>query len=193
MRTFLVASGIGVSSLVLFGAVLVQHSDARGSAPTCAEYPSQQSNARCTSLQIPKSKPKPKKNKEPVGPRCPRSNEAWDKSGRLPNAAPDVELKASVGQITLSCKSGTTPTACASDAKVQLTAQGSDADGDPFLVTYSVTGGRITGDGADAVWDLSNVEAGNYRAIVEIDDGCGCINFADTTVAVVACPDCNPE
>lgn len=115
----------------------------------------------------------------------------------MPNTPPTVELKASVDKITLSCKSGETPTVCTTDAKVQLKSVVFDADGDtPLLYTYSVTGGRISDGGVDtseAVWDLSGLEAGSYTATVEVDDGCGCINSVGATVSVVACPDCNPQ
>jgi hypothetical protein len=113
--------------------------------------------------------------------------------GILPNTPPTVELKASEDKITLSCSSGETPAACTTEAKVQLRSVASDADGDTLLYTYSVTGGRISGEGTEAVWDLSGLEAGNYTVSVEVDDGCGCINLADATVTVVTCPDCKPQ
>lgn len=111
----------------------------------------------------------------------------------LPNVPPTVEIKASVDKITLSCKSGDTPTVCKTDGKVQLKSVASDADGDTLLYTYSVTGGRISGDGTEAVWDLSGLDAGSYTATVEVDDGCGCINWVGATVSVVVCPDCSPQ
>ena len=111
----------------------------------------------------------------------------------LPNVPPTVEIKASVDKITLSCNSGETSTVCKTDGKVQLKSVASDADGDTLLYTYSVTGGRISGDGPEVVWDLSGLEAGSYTSSVEVDDGCGCINLADATVSVVTCPDCKPQ
>ncbi|HEY0083834.1 MAG TPA: hypothetical protein VGB61_13655, partial [Pyrinomonadaceae bacterium] len=53
--------------------------------------------------------------------------------------------------------------------------------------TWSTTGGRITGDGANVSWDLSGVQPGTYTASVEVDDGCGCIAFSSTTVTVERC------
>ena len=82
----------------------------------------------------------------------------------------------------------TTPT-----TSVGLTTTATDPDGDTLLYTYSTTGGRITGDGANATWDLSGLAPGTYTASVEVDDGCGCVSFSSTTVTITECPDCrNP-
>jgi hypothetical protein len=64
---------------------------------------------------------------------------------------------------------------------VPLAATASDPDGDTLLYTWSTTGGRITGDGPNATWDLSGVAPGTYTALVEVDDGCGCIAYTPST------------
>jgi hypothetical protein len=74
---------------------------------------------------------------------------------------------------------------------VQLSSSATDPDGDTLLYTYSVTGGRITGDGPNATWDLSGVTPGTYTATVEVDDGCGCVAFSSTTVTVANCTLCD--
>jgi hypothetical protein len=76
---------------------------------------------------------------------------------------------------------------------VQLTTTASDPDGDTLLYSYTVTGGRVTGDGANVTWDLSGVGPGTYTATVDVDDGCGCITTSSTTVTVAACPNCIEE
>jgi len=73
---------------------------------------------------------------------------------------------------------------------VQLSANATDPDGDTLLYTYTTTGGRVTGDGANVSWDLSGVQPGTYTATVEVDDGCGCVAFSSTTVTVAE-PDRN--
>ena len=196
MGKFLVVSGTVVLSVILFGAVLLPKSTAR-SAPTCAEGP-QDLRVRCTRLMIDKHKPKKEKHSHGQqampGTRCLRlTNGSYKRGSMLPNTPPTVEIKTSVDKVTLSCKSGQTPTVCATDAKVQLRSIASDADGDSLLYTYYVTGGRISGDGPAVVWDLSGLEAGSYTATVEVDDGCGCINSVDATVPVIACPNCKPQ
>jgi hypothetical protein len=65
------------------------------------------------------------------------------------------------------------------NSQVQLTTNASDPDGDTLLYTYSVTGGRIVGEGPNVSWDLSGVQPGTYTSTVEVDDGCGCVAFFD--------------
>ncbi|MGI8654026.1 MAG: hypothetical protein ACR2LC_02265 [Pyrinomonadaceae bacterium] len=74
------------------------------------------------------------------------------------------------------------------NSQVQLTTSASDPDGDTLLYTYSVTGGRIVGEGPNVNWDLSGVQPGTYTSTVEVDDGCGCVAFSSTTVNVTECP-----
>ena len=87
--------------------------------------------------------------------------------------------------------SATCPTAAT--ASVQLTTTASDPDGDTLLYSYTVTGGRVTGEGANVSWDLSGLGPGTYTASVDVDDGCGCITSSTTTVTVAACTDCKPK
>ena len=113
----------------------------------------------------------------------------------LPNQPPTASLAASVSTITLPCPpdmiSATCPTAAT--ASVQLTTTASDPDGDTLLYSYTVTGGRVTGEGANVSWDLSGLGPGTYTASVDVDDGCGCITSSTTTVTVAACTDCKPK
>jgi len=112
----------------------------------------------------------------------------------LPNQPPTVSLSASSGTITLACPPGTVSTTCTPSANqtVQLAANATDPDGDTLLYTYSTTGGRITGDGANVSWDLTGVTPGTYTSTVEVDDGCGCVAFSSTTVTVAGCTNCVP-
>lgn len=105
----------------------------------------------------------------------------------LPNQPPTATLTSSAA----------TATVCPIDASraqttVQLTTQATDPDGDTLLYTYSVTGGRITGEGPNVSWDLSGVNPGSYTSTVEVNDGCGCVSFATTTVNVEECPPPTP-
>ena len=112
----------------------------------------------------------------------------------LPNQPPVASLAASMATITLPCPPETTSPTCPATANttVGLTTTASDPDGDTLLYTYTVTGGRVTGEGANVSWDLSGVGPGTYTASVEVDDGCGCITASSTTVTIAACPDCHP-
>ena len=111
----------------------------------------------------------------------------------LPNQAPTVTVTSSTSRVTLAanCPEGQqpNPNCTPTSTSVQLTANATDPDGDTLLYTWTTTGGRITGDGANVTWDLSGVQPGTYTANVEVDDGCGCIAFSSATVTVDAC-DC---
>jgi len=112
----------------------------------------------------------------------------------LPNQPPTVSLSASAGTITLACPPGMVSSTCTPSANqtVQLAANATDPDGDTLLYTYSTTGGRVTGDGANVSWDLTGVQPGTYTSTVEVDDGCGCVAFSSTTVTVAGCTNCVP-
>lgn len=122
-----------------------------------------------------------------IGRRNPRAPEI------LPNQAPTVSLSAAESMITTSCPPGfISQCEISPDQVVALTANASDPDGDTLLYTYTVTGGRITGEGANVSWDLSGAQPGTYTATVEVDDGCGCVSFSSTTVTIEECKRCVP-
>lgn len=80
---------------------------------------------------------------------------------------------------------------CADARQVRLNANANSPDGNPIRYRWSTPAGRIVGDGAAVVWDLSGLAPGYYKAIVDIDTGSGeaaCQAFASTTVLVVPCP-----
>ena len=115
----------------------------------------------------------------------------------LPNQPPTVALSASTASISLPCGEGfhSSSNSCPASPSmaVGLTANATDPDGDTLLYTYTVSGGRVTGEGANVKWDLSGVGPGKYTATVEVDDGCGCISFSSTEVTIAGCPDCVPN
>jgi hypothetical protein len=110
----------------------------------------------------------------------------------LPNQPPTVTLSAANATITLPCAEGLISTECtpSSSQTVALTANATDPDGDTLLYTYNTTGGRVTGEGPNATWDLTGLQPGTYTATVEVDDGCGCVAFSSTTATVAACTGC---
>lgn len=109
----------------------------------------------------------------------------------LPNQAPTAAVATSTETLTLPCPADQHSDTCQPSAmNVQVTTTASDPDGDTLLYSYTVTGGRITGEGANVSWDLSGVSAGTYTVTVDVDDGCGCITSASHTVTVSACTNC---
>jgi hypothetical protein len=98
---------------------------------------------------------------------------------------PTIELVSDTNVITIcprDTESGT--------PQVRLTANtGGFTSGNPLRYRYRVSGGRIIGDGANTVWDLSGVAPGSYAASVEVDNGeVGCMAFTSTAVIVRECP-----
>lgn len=107
---------------------------------------------------------------------------------------------ASVSNLTLSadelviCPDGADNKKC-SDKKMEISVdtEANDPEGDVLTYHYNISGGRIIGEGAKVVWDLSGVEPGTYTITAGVDDGCGiCGTTVTKTVAVKECSDC-PE
>jgi hypothetical protein len=136
---------------------------------------------RCTRLRYEPKATTNEKARAPVdsagqpGARCFRlTREPLTGDEFLPNTPPKVGLSSSTSYLA--------PEAV---GQVKLKTIACDLESDNLLYTYSVTAGRLTGDGANAVWDLNGVSRpGEYLVSVEVDDGCGCISFANATVVV---------
>ena len=111
-----------------------------------------------------------------------------------PNVAPVVSsVSASPNTLTRPCPPGTSSTTCTpSGNEVTLTADARDDNNDQLLYTWSVTGGRLTGEGRTVTWDLSGVANGTYTATVEVNDGNMHTATGSTTVTVAECTGCVP-
>jgi hypothetical protein len=110
-----------------------------------------------------------------------------------------VTLSASPNSITLPCPPDSRSDTCPTEPNltVQLTSIATGF-GSGLLYTYSVTGGRVTGEGRQVTWDLAGVGPGTYTAIVEVEDARdrrarNRPATAYTTVTIASCPDCRPE
>jgi hypothetical protein len=112
-----------------------------------------------------------------------------------PNQAPTVAVSASSSTITLPCAEGFHSDSCTPSAtrSVDLTADARDPDNDTLLYTWSVTGGKLSGEGRTVNWDLSGVNPGTYTATVEVADGCCHTVPSSTTVTVAECTSCVPN
>jgi len=152
--------------LTVFGSSLIK-SNAKTEATVLPQ-------SRCTRLTYPPRKKSKETDKTMFGSRCSRLSAGGKKGTILPNTAPKVGLASSTAYI-----------AANADSQVKLKAIACDAENDNLLYTYSSTGGRISGDGAEAVWNLSgSARPGTYTVSVEVDDGCGCISFESATVTL---------
>jgi hypothetical protein len=112
-----------------------------------------------------------------------------------PTVAPVLNsVTASSSSITLPCSEGTISPTCPTSANLvlQLNASATDGDNDVLVYTWTVTGGKITGDGKNVTWDLTGSMAGNYTASVQVSDGTHPPVSGSTSVAIANCPDCHP-
>ncbi len=80
-------------------------------------------------------------------------------------------------------------TTCEGQSRVRLSANATSGSGAALRYKWTANGGRITGDGAETVWDLSGERPGVYQAVVDVDEGEeNCASFASIAVVVTACP-----
>jgi hypothetical protein len=111
-----------------------------------------------------------------------------------PNQPPTVSVSSSSATITLPCPPGTSSATCTASAStsVDLTANATDPDNDTLLYTWSVTGGKLTGEARTVTWDLSTAQPGTYTATVDVNDGNGHTANGSTTVTIAVCTECVP-
>ncbi len=99
----------------------------------------------------------------------------------------------STDTIKKPCQPGFQPVegeVCPDEQTVDVRTNATDPEGDVITYNYSVSGGRIIGQGANVTWDLSDVNPGTYTVTVAVDDGCGvCSETKTETVTVENC-DC---
>jgi hypothetical protein len=105
------------------------------------------------------------------------------------NQPPTVSVSSSSAYLLLPCAEGASASSCTPSASmsVDLTADGRDPDNDTLLYTWSVTGGKLNGDGRTVSWDLSGAQPGTYTATVEVNDGNAHTASGSTTVSITVC------
>jgi len=113
------------------------------------------------------------------------------------NLPPTVTTTSSYSSITLPCPEGTYPDprdSCPASANyvVQLTANASDPENDVLTYTWTVTGGKISGEGRNVTWDLTGSQPGSYIATVQVSDGTNAAVPSSATVTIANCTNCKP-
>lgn len=97
--------------------------------------------------------------------------------------------------INLPCPPGTRPAegqTCADSQSLSVTTTAVDPENDTLVYNYTVSGGKITGSGANVTWDMTGVRPGTYTITAGVDDGCGvCGQTKTETITVQECPNCN--
>jgi hypothetical protein len=77
--------------------------------------------------------------------------------------------------------------------KVRLTTDAADPNDDALNYEYSVTGGRIIGEGSSAEWNYEGLKPGSYTAKVVVKNQHGGVTSSTVTVSVIRCPMCDPS
>jgi|GEM_PF-3517049 len=110
------------------------------------------------------------------------------------NTPPKVEPTLSSSTVYLPCADGKFPEDCPNEEKalIDISANATDPDGDTLLYTYSVTGGKIIGDGYKVQWDLSGVKAGKHTVTIQAEDGMGGVTTQTKDIEVFECK-CKPK
>lgn len=75
---------------------------------------------------------------------------------------------------------------------VRLTTDASDPERDTLLYTYTVTGGKIIGEGGSVDWDYKGLNPGMYTVKVSVKDQRGGSTSSSLSVNVIECPICDP-
>jgi len=117
------------------------------------------------------------------------------RAGDIPNKPANVEaLTLSTDRITIGCPPGqVSDSGCTDSRTISVTTRAVDPENDVLTYNYTVSGGRIVGQGANVSWDLSGAHTGTYTVTSAVDDGCGVCGATKTqTVTVAQCADCRP-
>ncbi len=102
-------------------------------------------------------------------------------------------LNLSDSEISLPCPPGfrSQSGGCTDSTTINVSTTATDPENDVLTYNYTVSGGRISGTGANVQWDLSGVQKGTYTITAGVDDGCGICGRTETkTITVADCADC---
>jgi hypothetical protein len=114
-------------------------------------------------------------------------------SNGLLKRKPLVVLQASTTKITYPCPpnghSISRSCATTADFQVALTATVKDFNKQP-LYAYTVTGGRVVGEGSKVTWDLDGFGPRTYTATVEVQDSKKHRAVSSVMVKIESCSDC---
>ncbi len=87
-----------------------------------------------------------------------------------------------------SCSADKNVIVAGSGETVPVHVSASDPDGDSLTYSWSATGGRVDGSGADARWSEGNSGAGSYSVTARVDDGHGGTASCSVDIRVNAPP-----
>ncbi|HEY0457651.1 MAG TPA: hypothetical protein VGC97_00785 [Pyrinomonadaceae bacterium] len=102
-------------------------------------------------------------------------------------------LTVSNREIVIPCPPGqVSDQPCPEGSTVTVATGASSTDPtDVLTYSYTVSGGRVVGSGANVTWDLSGVRPGTYTITAGVDNGCGVCGTTKTeTITVRDCVGC---
>ena len=107
---------------------------------------------------------------------------------------PIVNVALSSSSIVRPCSEGRRSETCAATGNlVEVTGDAPEVAENELLFTWSVTAGRLIGEGRRVTWDFSGVPKGTYTVTVEVNDGNQHTATASATLTISDCTDCKPS
>ena len=110
------------------------------------------------------------------------------------NKPPNVtDLTLSQTEVAASCPSGQVPQegmACDDKMSVEIKTTAVDPEKDVVIYHYTVSGGRIVGQGSRVSWNLMGIAPGTYTITAGVDDGCGVCGQTQTRTITIRNCDC---
>ncbi|NJM54401.1 MAG: hypothetical protein HC846_14105, partial [Blastocatellia bacterium] len=78
-------------------------------------------------------------------------------------------------EVVIGCSPGNVSKSggCKDDQSVGVATKAVDPENATLTYNYTVSGGRVVGQGANVNWDLAGVKPGTYTITAAVDDGCG--------------------
>jgi len=115
----------------------------------------------------------------------------------LPRPIANVaEINLSKNEIIADCPTeGSLETKSSDDyfkIKIKTTGESSDPT-DVLTYFYTVSGGKIVGNGANVTWDLTGLKPGTYTITAGVDNGCGDCGEKKTEEVIVKEPFCSQK
>lgn len=103
------------------------------------------------------------------------------------NKPPNVDdIISSAKEIIISCENNAKNRTCKiSDPQVSIFVMAVDPENDVLTYNYETSAGKIIGQGAKVIWDLTGVKPGSYTITAWADDGCGKCGSTITKTVVV--------